>query len=212
MIIAFVFFLNSLHSKSKKAFDEYDEYFWSNFVKNEFNHRYFHKQKNIKLFFKDLQKYLKSPNQEFFSTFDLNSFVLKNYSGKMMDDAKNSIIPFWNEYFGVETQVSFLNMKCAINFCLNDISLTTNRYKKDLENKMQLNPQRINSYPYIDRLLKNQGVGDADRNVTLDGHDFACGNSSPVDFVTFDDVCYNGACNVDVLCFKSVRGKYDFNA
>ena len=210
VLIAFVFLLNSLHSKSQKAFDKYDEFFWSNFVKDEFDRRYFNKQKNVKLFFKDLQKYLKNPNQEFFSAFDLNNFARKNYSGKLRDDAKSSISPFWEEYLGVETQISFLNMKNAIDFCLRDISLTLNNSKKNLENKMRLTPQRTNNYFYIDKLLKNQGVEDADRTVTLDGHDFACFNSSPVDFVTFDDACFNGASNVEALCFESVKGKYDF--
>lgn len=41
--------------------------------------------------------------------------------------------------------------------------------------------------------------------------DFACFSSEPIDFVTFDDVCFDGADNVELLCFSSVKGKYDFN-
>lgn len=49
-----------------------------------------------------------------------------------------------------------------------------------------------------------------DRIITLEGHDFACFSSGPVDFVTFDEGCYNGAKNVEILCFNSVKGKHDF--
>lgn len=36
--------------------------------------------------------------------------------------------------------------------------------------------------------------------------------SDPVDFVSFDDECYFGAKNVELLCFDSIKGKYDFIA
>lgn len=42
-------------------------------------------------------------------------------------------------------------------------------------------------------MLESEGVGSNDRTVTLDGHDFACKSFEPVDFVTFDVDCYNGA-------------------
>ena len=210
LIIAYLFFLNSLHLQSKEAFKIYDELYWSNFVQEEFNHRFLIKQKYLKLFFNDLQKYLQNPNQEFYSYFDLKNFALDNYSGKFMEDVKSSISPFWNEYFGIETQISFFDIKKAINYCLKDLSITLNSNKKDLENIMHLTPKRTNDYPDIDILLKNNRVSDEDRIVILDGHDFACFSSDPIDFVTFDNDCFNGANSLEMLCFESVKGKHDF--
>lgn len=66
---------------------------------------------------------------------------------------------------------------------------------------MQLTPQRSNTYSNIDKMLKHEGVEKEDRSIILDGHDFACFNSEPVDFVTFDEKCYNGAKNIKLLCF-----------
>ena len=61
-------------------------------------------------------------------------------------------------------------------------------------------------------MLKLEGVHEKDRTVILDGHDFACRSNDPIDFVTFDDGCFNGAKNVEILCFSSIRGKDDYIA
>ena len=47
ILLANAFFLNSLYLKSQIVFDEYDEIYWSNFVKYEFNRRYFIKQNHM---------------------------------------------------------------------------------------------------------------------------------------------------------------------
>lgn len=103
-------------------------------------------------------------------------------------------------------------MKNSAMKCLKDLSVDTSINFKNLENKMQLTPQRTNIYSNIDSMLKNEGVHDTDRIITLDGHDFACFSGDPIDFVTFDENCCNGAKNIDILCFNSIKGKYDFNA
>ena len=51
LLIAWVFFLNSLHSKSNSVFEQYDELFWSSFVRYEFNRRFFKKQNNIIVYY-----------------------------------------------------------------------------------------------------------------------------------------------------------------
>ena len=103
-------------------------------------------------------------------------------------------------------------MRNAIEFSLKDISLTSNSIKDNLDNVMQLTPKRTKSYSAIEKMLESEGVGPADRTVTLDGHDFACNSFQPVDFVTFDVDCYNGAKNVGRLCFSSIKGKDDFKS
>jgi hypothetical protein len=108
--------------------------------------------------------------------------------------------------------IPFLNMKKSINFCLNDLMITSVKNKEKLENKLILAPQRENDYSVIDAMLESFGVHYEDRSVILDGHDFACFSSQPVDFVTFDEDCFNGAKNVGRLCFNSVKGRFDFKA
>lgn len=210
--IALVFQINSLHIKSKKAFQEYSKVYWSNFVKKEFNHRYKEKFNNVSRFFQDYQLQLDNSAHELYSSNDLFNFVRRNYSGSLMDDAKGSIDPFWNEYIGIESHVPFMTMKQCINQCLNDVLIDSSIQKDKILSTMQLTPQRTKSYSNIDVVLKNQGVKDADRNVILDEHDFACFSGDSIDFVTFDEDFYRGARNVEILCFNSIKGKYDFNA
>lgn len=211
VLIAWVFLINSLHAKSEEVFKVYSEFFWSNFVKNEFDASYGDKLDYLLDFFRKLQKFLENPEKEFYSIDDLFKFANENYSGDLLRNVKNSIFPFWEEYLGLESQIVFLEMEKSIGYCLNDLSLNSASNKLKLENLMQLSPQRNNNYQKLDGMLKSYGVHNQDRIVTLDGHDFSCFTSEPVDFVTFDDNCFNGAKNIGLLCFNSVKGKYDFN-
>lgn len=52
---------------------------------------------------------------------------------------------------------------------------------------MNMTPKRTKEYPEINEMLAFEGVSRADRIVTLDGHDFACRNTFPIDFITFDE-------------------------
>lgn len=153
-----------------------------------------------------------NPEQELFSIFDLKDFTLKNYSGKIKQDVKSSIEPFWMEYFGVKSRIPFFEMNDTINKCLKDLTIKSAHNKDDLKNKLHLTPQRSKNYPNIDSMLKSQGIHEKDRIVTLDGHDFACRSNNPIDFVTFDNDCFNGTKNVEILCFNSIKGKDDFTA
>ena len=210
VLIAFVFYINSLNLKSNIAFEEYSEYFWSSFVKGEFDNRFLEKLDNLSNFYRDFQKYLDNPNQELYSDFDLYDFAKKNYENKIADDVISSINPFWNRYVGIESQISFHKIQESTSMCLKDLSSNYFSNKQCLEDIMQLTPQRTKKYSGIDRKLKSEGVMDFDRTVILDGHDFACNLSEPIDFVTFDDACFRGAENVQMLCFNSIKGKYDF--
>ena len=57
---------------------------------------------------------------------------------------------------------------CTIK-CLKDLTIDTSVNFKNLENKMQLTPQRTNSYSRIDAMLEMEGVHENDRIITLDG-------------------------------------------
>ena len=210
VLIAWVFYINSLHSKSKKIFEEYSEYFWSFNIQTEFDKRFYSKQKNLRSFYNDLQKYLQNPSKDLYSYHDLINFALKNYQDKKCDDAKDSVKPFWDKYVGTESQILFNNMKSAISLCLNDINIDSINNKSFVDNLLQLTPQRNNLYSKIDSLLESEGVHFEDREVILDGHDFACKSQFPIDFVTFDYKCCAGAKKVKTLCFNSIKGKYDF--
>lgn len=209
--IAYIFHINSLHSMSKKVFNRYSEFFWSNNVLNEFDQMYFKKLEYLKSFFHDLQKYLENPSQELYSCADLYTFVKSHYDGKELENARSSIEPFWNEYIGVESNILFFDIKNSVDACLRDIVLILKGNKDCLKEFMQLTPQRTKNYFDIVNILKSVGVHDSDRNIILDGHDFACFSPEPVDFITFDNGCYSGAKNVELLCFNSVKGKIDFN-
>ena len=212
LLIAFVFLINSFHDASEKVFKEYQEYFYSSFVQEEFERRFGKKQLNLKKFYHDFKMSLKNSNKELYSIDDLKKFANHHYSGNLLGDAKNSVNSFWKEYVGIESQISFVKMRNAIEFSLKDISITSNSSKDYLDNIMQLTPERVKSYSAIEKMLESEGVGPADRTVTLDGHDFACNSFQPVDFVTFDVDCYNGAKNVGMLCFSSIKGKDDFKS
>ncbi|MBE6502453.1 MAG: hypothetical protein E7Z79_08450 [Methanobrevibacter thaueri] len=212
VIIAMIFLINSHHLKAKQVFNSYHHYYWSNSVVKEFNRRFGEKQINLKIFFEDLKLFMENPEKDLYSDVDLLIFLKKHYSEKLFEDSKNSIKPFWNHYIGVESMIPFLNMKKSINFCLNDLMITSVKNKEKLENKLILAPQRENDYSVIDAMLESFGVHYEDRSVILDGHDFACFSSQPVDFVTFDEDCFNGAKNVGRLCFNSVKGRFDFKA
>ena len=212
IIIAWIFLINSFHNKSEKVFEFYSEFFWSNHVKKEFEEVYKEKYKNISKLSLNLQKYFECPEKEFYYFFDLKNYAIENISEIKLDNAISSFKQFWDEYFGIQSQISSFHMKTAIAACLKDLTINTNNDKQLLGNMMQLTPQRTNSYSAIDAMLESEGVHEMDRNITLDGHDFACFSSDPIDFVTFDDDCYNGAKNVEILCFNSIKGKCDFKA
>ena len=212
VLIAIIFLINSHYLKAKEVFELYQNYYWSNGVVRELNLRFGEKQINLTKFYMDLKLFLENPEKDLYSNRDLLNFVKNHYSEKLLEDAKNSIEPFWNNYIGVESMVPFFNIKTSINFCLNDLRITCIVNKQKLENKLVLAPQRNEDYPQIDAMLESFGVHEEDRKIILDGHDFACFSTQPVDFVTFDDDCFNGAKNIDLLCFNSVKGKYDFRA
>lgn len=212
LAIAYVYHINSLHNKSKKVIEEYDNLFWSFYVEYEFNRRSPKKYMNLSTFFHDLQKFLENPKKELYCERDLEDFALNNYSGKLQTDAKNSIKPFWNEYFGVESWAPFSDIKYKINSCLIDLTVNSVKNLNDFKKNVSLTPQRAKNYPKIDSMLKSEGVHENDRIVTLDGHNFACKSSNTIDFVTFDNDCFNGAKNVELLCFNSIKGKDDFTA
>lgn len=212
LALALIFYINSLHVTSKKVFNNYSEFFWSSHVKDEFEKRYGEKYLNLSSFFNDLQKYIENPEKEFYTLNDLKNFVRDHYSGKLMEDAQSSIDSFWYRYVGIESHLSFFDMKNSAIKCLKDLTIDTSINFENLENRMKLTPQRTNPYFKIDAMLKRNGVHKTDRTITLDGHDFACFSCNPIDFVTFDEDCYNGAKNVEILCFNSIRGKHDFAA
>lgn len=208
--IAYVFHIDNLHYESKEVFNEYSEFFWSNNVSFEFDRVYIMKLEYLKSFFHDMQKYLESPLQEFYSIDDLFKFAVNQYDNNELKKIKSSIEPFWREYIGFESKILFFDMKNSMDDCLNDLVWISKLNKDFLKDFIQLTPQRFDNYPDITKLLESLDVHKSDREIILDAHDFAS-RSGPVDFVTFDHDCYEGAKNVELWCFNSVRGRQDFN-
>ena len=86
--IAYLYHINSLYYKSKIAYDEYDELFWSHYVETEFNRRNPEKYTHLSGFYHDLQKYLGNPDKEFYSLCcalggNLNSKLPEQLQGKL---------------------------------------------------------------------------------------------------------------------------------
>ncbi len=61
---------------------------------------------------------------------------------KIENDAISSISPFWNTYIGIESQISFDNLKNNIGDCLNDLLINTEINGFNLEKNMILTPER----------------------------------------------------------------------
>ena len=209
--MVYTFPINSHHFRSLNALNEYGEYFWSNQVQIEYGVRFGEKFNNISLFFTDLKSSFAN-DKELYSTQDLINFASMNYSENMLDDAKNSVNPFWNKYIGIESQVLFEDLQNAIINCLIDLYIVVGINRKFLERNIQLTPKRTKKYGNINLILKSSGVHKEDRIVALDGHDFACKSADFIDFVTFDDELFRGCFfNADKLCFENIKGKHDFN-
>ena len=68
--------INSFHDASKKVFKEYQEYFYSSFVQEEFERRFGKKkQMHLKKFYHDFKISLKNSNKELYSIEDLKKFA-----------------------------------------------------------------------------------------------------------------------------------------
>lgn len=113
------YFLLILFIINLKEFLSYIEnFFWPTQVKKEFEDAYKDKYKNLfKLFF-DLQKYFEFHEKEFYRFFDLKNYAIENIPEGKLDNAISSFKQFWEEYFGIQSQISYFNMKTAIMDCL----------------------------------------------------------------------------------------------
>lgn len=142
LAIALIFYINSLHTKSKEVFEVYSIIFWSNFVKKEYERRSYEKYNHLSEFFNDLQKYFEYPEKEFYSINDLYNFILSNYSGKKMEDAKSSISQFWSRYIGQNSYLHHQDIKKQSKTCLNDLNINTFTNMSKLEKTIQLTSKR----------------------------------------------------------------------
>lgn len=210
VFIAFAFHINSLHSLSHIVINSYNECYWSDFVKSEYNNRFKEKLNNLSKFIRDLNIELVNPTKEFYSPQDLFNFVLRRYSRKLQVDAQSSIEPFWEEYMGMVSQIPFYILNKKLNLCLIDLSSHAQFNNNFLENNILLTPQRIKNYDTIESMLKSEGVKEEDRHVALDCHDFAKNQNDLVDFVTFDETLYHCVINIERHSCNSIKGKYDF--
>ena len=196
--------------RSNKVFDKYSTMYWSERVEYEYFVRSNEKLNNISLFLSDLILFLEF-DKEFYTSDDLMKFALQRYCDGVKNDVISSIRPFWNLCFGSVTQVSFHNLIDAINNFF--IVLRSNYTSKVsyLKNNLKLVSKRTKDYHDLGLIIGSKGAGENDVKIALDGHDFACKSTKPVDFVTFDDKLYQGSLKAKNLCFSSIKGEYDFN-
>ena len=101
----------------------------------------------------------------------------------------------------------FYNYNDLFNFVLKKYSEKQFRDVKSL-----LTPLRNKKYSKVVKILTNKGVQPEDIHVVVDGCDFDLKSQNPIDFVTFDNVLYDGIMNIEFHSFKSVKEKNDFKA
>lgn len=98
--LAYVFSIEPNHKKSKYIFNEYDEVYWSQIVKIEFNNRFDKKFQSLIEFYQMLYFEFKNSIKNFIIFTDIK-FYLKNkkYESKEEEDLFESLSLFWNYYF-----------------------------------------------------------------------------------------------------------------
>ncbi len=73
-----------------------------------------------------------------------------------------------------------------------------------------LTNNRVEKYIDLKKKLNSLNVHHPDDDIILDAHDFNLKKDFLLDFITFDEDCYNGVSQIDEFQFNKVKGKYDY--
>ena len=73
--LAYVFSIEPMNIIAKKIFRLYDKYFWSNYVRQEFEHWFNQKQTSLYSFFNDLQYTIEKSNKTYFTKHEMMQFA-----------------------------------------------------------------------------------------------------------------------------------------
>lgn len=208
--IAYIFSIDPLNNKSLAVFGKYKNIFWSKFVKSECKGVFKNKRRILIKFYKDLSNNIKAEDFHDFSFDDLKSYVMRNYpKGLRRKQILSSLERFWDTYVK-ESFPTYDSFAQAIENCLNDLKNLAYSRKEEWEANTLLTYDRVDEYLELKSKLNSLKVHPPDDEIVLDAYDFNFRTDFPLDFITFDDDCYEGASQIEEFHFNSVKGKYDF--
>ena len=204
--LTYVFSIEPKNTIAKKIFKLYNKYFWSNNVRQEFEHRFDQKQTTLSSFFNDLKHNVKKSNTTYFTKHEMIQFANDwDYdSEKQQKDIIQAAKNFWNIYLPYTPQPEKMELENKLKEFLMDLNSRTYQKANNVPNLFNQEIVRTKDYPKIFAKFK---MGECDKEIILDAHDF--GINHPIDFITFDDECKKGA-SIDELSFNNVLGRFDF--
>lgn len=208
--IAYTFLIDPLHNHARNVFKKYSLIFWSIFVQTEFIKVFSSKREVLAKFYLKLLDELIGGNFTNFSQEGLYDYIKGlDYIKKEYEQIKSSLSSFWDRYVG-ESFPSLHCLKQAIISCLMDLMDVSYTQRTDLENRVLLSEKRSEEYCNLKRKLIANGVHTEDAEIILDAHDHNLKTEYDLDFVTFDEDCYNGA-RINDFPFHDVKYKWDFS-
>lgn len=207
--LAYVFSIEPKNTIAKKIFKLYDKYFWSNNVRQEFEHRFDQKQTTLSSFFNDLKRNVEKSNTTYFTKREMMQFAHAwDYdSEKQQKDIIQAAKNFWNIYLPYTPRPEKRELENKLREFLMDLNSRTYQKANNVPNLFNQEIVRTKDYPKIFAKFAKFKMGECDKEIILDAHDF--GFNHPIDFITFDDECKKGAL-IDELSFNNVLGRFDF--
>lgn len=195
--------------------EEYDEVYWSENVVDEFQDRVTEKKNNLIRFYEKLEIELYSYRKFEYSIRQLEKFA-ENFSymdSKQEKDVLESIKLFWNYYFQHSNKCVTENMIESVkdfNTFLQSVIFDRMDFCEDSYIITDELHKRTEQYSKLYNLLQKNGVHKEDCIIALDAHDFSKTLDDPLDFITFDRICCDGALKSN-LHFNKVKGLKDYD-
>ena len=207
--IAYVFLIDPLNKPSSSVFRNYENIFFSELVKLEFDDVFYKKLEILIKFFKKIRRDLKKGKLVEITLNNLKRYAKdENYTKKELKHIINSLTIFWDKYVN-ERFPNANSFKIAIDKCLKDLKILTYSRKTYLENFLKITEKRTKKYSNLKNKLKENSLHYPDYEIILDAHDHNLKNSYDLDFITFDKDCCKGA-KLSDFSFNKVKYKWDF--
>lgn len=128
-------------------------------------------------------------------------------SEKQKRDIVQATKNFWEKYLPYNSRVEKNELENKLMEFLMDLNSRTCQKADNLPNLFDKEIVRTKEYPELLAEFTKLKMGDCDKEIVLDAHDF--GINHPIDFITFDELCKTGA-SLEELSFNNVLGRFDF--
>ena len=219
IVIAYVFLLEPKNKIAEYILtQEYDNIYCSDNVFNEFNDRSFEKKENLLSFYENFMLYLSDYNKKYISKKHMEEYAenLDFSDEKEYNDVLESISLFWKKYSPNSSSIPVVLMVEYINQLRNELEFGVFDRIDFCENLM-INiddnvHSRVNHYKNPGDLfekLYSCGMHKKDIEISLDAYDFNLTLNHPLDFITFDKICYKCVLNEN-LSFNKVKCYEDY--